>query len=565
MNRNILEIVNLPENMVELIGRKAFNLSRLKNINVLVPKTLVLTTNFFMEFLTFNEIGCDFQNINPELILSGRFPENLLNELELKLRDMGLENKYLVCRSSSLKEDSESYSFAGQYESIIGIRNFSGLLEAIKICWFKGCSGNAQQYNEYFNLQSSHELALIIQELVVANKSGVLFSFGNKLIIESSWGNGIAIVNNLVTPDKYVIKDGGIINKQINEKSISCLFYEDIKKYDNGDIISFESLTKYNSNVDYKLIHKDPFNCIGYFLLPADISIESSLTNEEVDNIIAVTNVIKKQLNEDNIDVEWTIDAEGELYILQLRPITASLEENEQSDNESVFILKGESASHGIAYGRAKIIKNNSDFDKFEQGDILVCRSTDPNYIPIMSKAAGIISEEGGILSHTAIVAREMGIPCVIKCENVTSRLRDLDNIEVNGTEGSINYCYHKYNNVKNNENYLMSNKSNIIVDAYILWKIYDNFMLEHDSFDLEKYLEFTINLLQRIPKEQISMELDLTDEIMLNQNNALKMISQEQSLLNLFDRIIYLKNNYTNINLNERDYSDFYYYTYIQ
>jgi pyruvate,water dikinase len=442
-------IIDIGEEDTSLneVGRKAYNLQQLKKNNIPVPKTLVLSKSCVEYYLKFNNIKNPIEQ--KEKILTGVFPPEIYQALENALK-VNLNNQKLVCRSSSLNEDSEFTSFAGQYSSIIGISSFEQLIQAIKICWYNNYNQNISEYSKHFGIPEALYLPLIVQSMVFSRSAGVAFfdAINNKLIIESNWGLGMSVVDGSVTPDKYIIYTDEI-SCQIKKKAIAFFPYEGIGNHNIGDLV----FVKING-VDYScnLIHVDAFDDTALFQLGNELKEKSSIDFEEAKAINNLACKIHDIFNV-GIDIEWTIDFSGRLFILQARPITAMINIEDGKVEEPTFSIVGVPSSPGLYKGTAKVVKDAVDFNKVMKGDILVCRSTNSSYMNIMKLVGGIITEEGGILSHTAIVSREMGIPCVTEVKDASNRINDLDLIVVNGTTGVISYDTDKFNNDKKNLN----------------------------------------------------------------------------------------------------------------
>ncbi|WP_339317098.1 PEP/pyruvate-binding domain-containing protein [Paenibacillus sp. FSL R10-2734] len=438
-------IIDIDEEYTYLneVGRKAYNLHLLKKNNIPIPKTLVLSKSCAEYYLNFNNIKNPIEQ--KEKILTGVFPPEISHALENALK-INLSNQKLVCRSSSLNEDSEFTSFAGQFTSIIGICSFEQLIQAVKICWYNNYNQNISEYSNYFGVPEALYLPLIIQSMVLSRSAGVAFfdAINNKLIIESNWGLGMSVVDGSTTPDKFIIyKDE--ISIQIKKKAIAFFSYEGIKNRNTGDVV----FVKIN-DVDYScnLIHVDAFDETALFQLGNELKEKASI---EVDEAKAINDLACKiyDLFNVGIDIEWTFDFSGRLLILQARPITATINFDEGNVEVPTFSIIGVPSSPGQYIGNAKVIKDTTDFNKVMKGDILVCRSTNSSFMNVMKLAGGIITEEGGILSHTAIVSREMGIPCITEVKDALNRIKDLDLIMVNGTKGVISYDINEFNTDK--------------------------------------------------------------------------------------------------------------------
>jgi pyruvate,water dikinase len=316
-------------------------------------------------------------------------------------------------RSSATTEDLATASFAGQQETYINIKGTDALISAVKKCFASLFTARAIYYRERKGF--SHDkalLAVIIQKMIDSDKSGVVFSqspTGNPedIVIEAVFGQGEGIVSGRIKPDEYIVnRKTNIIKKMIAEKEIA------IVRDSSGE-------TK-----------------------------EVALKPEKARSQVLTENEIKKLASyalhlEDHYkipqDVEFAIER-GEIYIVQTRPVTTLGKKLEKPSIKEggVAVLAGLAASQGIAVGPVKIIYSLKDLAKIQKGDILVTKMTNPDMVVTMQKCSGIITDEGGITAHAAIVSREMGIPAVVGTEEATQILKDGEIITLDGFDGKI-------------------------------------------------------------------------------------------------------------------------------
>ncbi|WP_338888616.1 PEP/pyruvate-binding domain-containing protein [Rhodococcus sovatensis] len=318
-----------------------------------------------------------------------------------------LGSPVVAVRSSASNEDGAESSAAGQYDSFLGVHGNHAVVEAIRAC--RGSLGSARAAS-YWNHSSAPdaEMAVLVQRLIDAEAAGVMFTpvHPNESIrIEASWGLGSSVVDGAVTPDTYVIAPNGAITRSIGGKAT--------RTDSRGGKLSTTSVASEEQ------------------LIPA---LSESAAAELGALGIAVANVLGCAQ-----DIEWAVDDDGKMWILQARPITAALPPLRASAFGAERPgLVGTPGSAGIATGTPRILHGPSDFSRVRPGDILVCSFTDPAWTPLFRIAAGVITETGGALSHAAIVAREHGIPAILGVADATSRLRDADSITIDGFTGHI-------------------------------------------------------------------------------------------------------------------------------
>lgn len=323
-----------------------------------------------------------------------------------------MEDPVVAVRSSGATEDAEGASAAGQYESILGVHGTADVCDAIIACQASARTALVADYWKRITghtAGSSADMAVLVQQLIAAEVSGVMFTpaaAANPTRIEASWGLGPAVVGGVVTPDSYEIGMDGAVQFTIGDKETRI-----DRDDERGGLI--------DRRVDERM------------------RTARTLGPRELNTLAGLGAQIATMLGAAQ-DIEWAI-AEGEVWILQSRPITASVPQ------PSVFaavashdILAGASGSRGVVTAPARIVLGPQDFSRVRPGEIVVCPSTDPAWTPLFGIAAGIVAERGGVLSHAAIVAREYGIPAVLGIAEATRRIDDGHQITIDGTEGTM-------------------------------------------------------------------------------------------------------------------------------
>jgi pyruvate,water dikinase len=246
--------------------------------------------------------------------------------------------------------------------------------------------------------------------MVNADKSGVMFTRDpvtgeDNIAIEACWGLGETLVQGEVDPDLYIVsKDGKIISKKIGKKSIKRI----------RDLATDKTVVV--------PVHQD--------FVEAQV-----LTDGEITQLASFGRALEQYYNHPQ-DVEFAVEM-GKIYIVQTRSVTTEAKKEEKKV-EGEPILKGLAASPGIATGPVKLVHGLEDAVKVVAGDILVTRMTSPDLVPSMSKCVAIVTDEGGMNSHAAIVAREMGIPCIVGTKNATAVLHDGQIITVDAYNGLV-------------------------------------------------------------------------------------------------------------------------------
>lgn len=422
---------------VAIAGGKGANLGELTQAGIPVPPGFVITSRTYDQFMKetgiFDEImdildSIDVNN-NQELQEAAKNIKKIINETEIPdeikiiiieaynalCQRIGKEDAFVAVRSSATAEDLPEASFAGQQDTYLNIKGETDLLEYVRKCWASLFEARAIFYREENNFDHSKVyIAVVIQEMVEAEKAGVMFTVHpstgeEKILIEAAWGLGEAVVSGTVTPDTIWVdkQNGKVLDYQISEKNIMFK-----KESDAGKTV------------------KVP--------VPDELKNKRVLDEKEIAELTQLGKRIQGHYDFPQ-DTEWAIES-GEVYMLQSRPVTTlgKIAGEEVKDVERVIITKGLGASPGMATGEVKIIKNTDELDKIQKGDILVTVMTTPDMVPAMKRANGIITDEGGVTCHAAIVSRELGIPCVVGTGDATKILKENIVVTLDGNKGTI-------------------------------------------------------------------------------------------------------------------------------
>ncbi|MEM4372659.1 MAG: pyruvate, water dikinase, partial [Metallosphaera sp.] len=330
----------------------------------------------------------------------------------------------VAVRSSATAEDIESASFAGQQDTYLNVKR-ANLINMVKAVWASLYNERAIEYRKSKGIDSSKvEMAVVVQKMVNSRSSGVMFTLNpsngdrNFIVIESSWGLGEAVVGGKVTPDEVIISkhDLKILDKRIAKKNMKIV-------YNQGN------------NVEVPLNGEE--------------SESPSISDEEALELAKLALKIESHYGMP-MDIEWAIDADlkfpDNVFIVQARPETfwASKEKEKvkttsaTQPTERKILVKGLAASPGIASGKARVLMDVKESKDFQKGEILVTRMTDPDWVPVMKIASAIVTDEGGITSHAAIVSRELGIPAIVGAKDATKVLETGQEITVDATRGVV-------------------------------------------------------------------------------------------------------------------------------
>jgi pyruvate,water dikinase len=432
---NILWLEEIRKEDIISVGGKGASLGEMASIGLPVPRAFVVTAQAFRMFLV--ETGLD-QKIftlsdhldveNNEalekaadsikaLVLKAKMPAAVKDGIRTAYKKMSDNNMIVAVRSSATAEDLPDASFAGQQETYLNIKGESALLSSVQKCWASLYGARAIYYRAKQGFDDrTVNIAVVVQQLVRSEKSGVMFTShpitGEPLtIIEGSWGLGEAVVSGSVSPDKYVFDQR---SEQIAERMVADKKIEIVSDGDNGTKSVAITGTRRNAQV---------------------------LSDDEVAKLAMYGKIAENHYGVPQ-DVEWGIVA-GTIYILQSRPITTIGNKKEAKGmsgqkKEAKIILQGQGAAPGTAAGKVVIIRDVKDTGAVKEGDILVTRMTNPDMVPAMRKVAAIVTDEGGMTCHAAIVSRELGTPAVVGTKTATQVLKNGQIITVDGEMGLI-------------------------------------------------------------------------------------------------------------------------------
>ncbi|MBU2562471.1 MAG: phosphoenolpyruvate synthase [Nanoarchaeota archaeon] len=434
-----------------IAGGKGANLAEIYNLKIPVPPGFVVTAQAYKHFIEKaglkDKIKKLLEEINYEdtknldeitkkvrtIILNSAFPKEMEEEIieayesldveginnargtaALDILKTSSEPVFVAVRSSATAEDLADASFAGQQDSFVNIKGKNELLDHVKKCIASLFTSRATYYRNKKGFKHEEtSLAVVVQKMVDSDKSGVIFSKDpsfkdDNIVIEAVWGLGEGIVSGQITPDKYIVsKELKILDKKIADKKIAITRDSSGKK---TTVKLREEKSKYQVLKDYEMQRLAEFA----------IRIEEHYQKPQ--------------------DIEFAIENE-EMYIVQTRPITTIEKRINREDVKEIkgeAILTGLAASPGIASGKIKIIRNLENLNKITKGDILVTKMTNPDMVVAMQKSAAIVTDEGGLTAHAAIVSREMGIPCIVGTQEATTKLKDGEIITVDGFNGKV-------------------------------------------------------------------------------------------------------------------------------
>ncbi|HMU63532.1 MAG: phosphoenolpyruvate synthase [Nitrosomonas sp.] len=446
---------------IALVGGKNASLgemySHLTKLGVNVPAGFATTTEAYRDFLEANDLSQRIKHILDQLdvddvamlaitgktirawLIEAVLPDQLLEAISIAYEKLeksaGGEAVSFAVRSSATAEDLADASFAGQQETLLNVSGLAQIINAIKIVFASLYNDRAIAYrvHQHFPHDKVY-LSVGIQKMVRSDlgASGVMFTldtesgFQDAIFVTSAYGLGETIVQGIVNPDEfYVYKQGlrsgksAILSRRLGTKLVEMV-YENSSKQDT-------------------------------FTVTRDVSVERrqrfSLSDQQIEQLGQQALLIEQHYGRP-MDIEWALDGlDGKLYIVQARPETVksragtSLERYHLTQKGTV-LSEGRAIGQKIGQGTAKVIFSIDQMHEIQSGDVLVTDMTDPDWEPIMKRAAAIVTNRGGRTCHAAIIAREMGIPAVVGCGEATSQIKPGSSVTISCAEGDTGYVY---------------------------------------------------------------------------------------------------------------------------
>ncbi|MEY0471363.1 phosphoenolpyruvate synthase [Providencia huaxiensis] len=455
---NVLWYNQLGMNDVDRVGGKNASLgemiTNLSDLGVSVPNGFATTAQAFNDFLEQSGVNqriynlldeTDIDDVNQLAVAGAQIRQwvidtPLTKELEQDIRDAfaqlseGEAEASFAVRSSATAEDMPDASFAGQQETFLNVQGIDAVLVAIKHVFASLFNDRAISYRVHQGYDHRGvALSAGVQRMVRSDlaSSGVMFTidtesgFDQVVFITSAYGLGEMVVQGAVNPDEFYVHKPtltnnrpAIVRRTLGSKKLQMVY---ANSKEHGKQVQIEDV-------------------------PEALRNRFSLTDLEVEELARQAIQIEKHYGRP-IDIEWAKDGHnGRLYIVQARPETVrsnqQVMERYQLKQQGQVLVEGRAIGHRIGSGVVKVIHNLSEMDRIQAGDVLVTDMTDPDWEPIMKKAAAIVTNRGGRTCHAAIIARELGIPAVVGCGDATDRLHEGQEVTVSCSEGDTGFVY---------------------------------------------------------------------------------------------------------------------------
>ncbi len=440
---------DLRKDSIPIAGGKGANLGEMFNLGLPVPPGFAVTAQTYQQFIERTNLGPKIfqllKNLDVEdtttlqdvaqkiqdLIVGTKFPEDMAEEIMENYELLGADRRsandlvqgrdvFVAVRSSATAEDLPEASFAGQQATFLNVKGKGNVIYAIRACWASLFTARAIYYRQKNNFDNSKVLiCAVVQRMVNSDQSGIMFTINpatnneQEIVIEAIHGLGEMIVGGEVTPNLYVV-----------DKKTREIIQRDVRKQEVGLFRNEKGENEKRS-------------------IPSELWQRQVVPDSLVKELARLGFKLEQHYQKPQ-DIEWAIES-GQVYIVQTRPVT-TFKKNETSSKGTPtpspvlgkVLLRGETAASGNYFGKVRIVKQASELSLVEQGDILVTTMTTPDMVPAMRRAGAIVTNEGGMTCHAAIVSREMGTPCVVGTEHATAVLSNGQEITVDATAGIV-------------------------------------------------------------------------------------------------------------------------------
>ena len=459
MNAQVISLDKLGKNDIDKVGGKNASLgemiSHLTDLGVSVPGGFATTSEAFNKFLIGTGLqdkikdalqGLDVDDVAAltatgkkirDMIIEQELPKDLEQEIREAFAEMSQgEDIAVAVRSSATAEDLPDASFAGQQETFLNIRGIDNILIAIKEVFASLYNDRAIAYRVHKGFEHAGvALSAGVQRMVRSETgtSGVMFTidtesgFNGVVFITASHGLGEMVVQGAVNPDEFYISKAllnagkpAVIRRNLGSKQQKMVYADE---HSAGKSVKIVPVDKAERN-------------------------QFSLSNEELVELAKQALIIEKHYGH-AMDIEWAKDGDSnKLFIVQARPETVKSRESQNVMERYILkekgdvICEGRSIGQRIGAGTVRVVNSIHEMDKVQPGDVLVSDMTDPDWEPVMKRAAAIITNRGGRTCHAAIIARELGVPAIVGCGNATDLLTDGQAVTVSCAEGDTGYIY---------------------------------------------------------------------------------------------------------------------------
>ena len=422
---------DLSADDVLVAGGKGANLGELTNAGLPVPAGFVVKASAYLDAMERGGVRAEIAQLAAtldvddhtalaagsahlaELVRGASVTAELRHDVLDAYHELG-ESIPVAVRSSATSEDTADASFAGMNQTFTNVAGDDDVISRIVDCWASLHGERAVAYRRGRGVVEEPAIAVVVQQMVDSERSGVMFtadpSTGDRerIVIEGAFGLGEVVVGGQVEPDTYTVAKSG---PRLLSARVGLQTHRIVRGSDGADL-----------RVE----------------MPADEGGRRVLSDEEVLDLARFGARIEAHYGIPQ-DVEWAL-VDGRIFIVQSRPITTLTDAAGETRPAEVGapLVRGLAASPGLVAGRVRVVRVVADGDALQPGEILVAEMTNPDWVPVLRRAAALVTDGGGMTCHAAIVSRELGVPCVVGTRTATRVLRDGEVVTVDGRRGTV-------------------------------------------------------------------------------------------------------------------------------
>ncbi|HEY5854487.1 MAG TPA: phosphoenolpyruvate synthase [Aldersonia sp.] len=424
-----IEILRLSDS--EEAGGKGANLGELTAAGLPVPPGFVVVRSGYLQSIEAGGVAQEIREIHREalddirndigladrcermrgLVHKAGVAEDVRTEILTAYRGIG-PDAVVAVRSSATGEDGASTSFAGMNATFTNVSGDDALIDAVTRCWASLYSPRSENYRSSRGIETEPAMAVVVQVMLASQRSGVCFTVDpstgdrNRMVIEGARGQGEVVVSGSVEPDNYVVEKDTL---ETAAAHIGKQEFEIVRGADGGDLT-----------------------------VPVTDGGTRVLDDDEVRTIARLAITAEEHYGCPQ-DIEWAI-ADGKTWLVQARPITTlgSAEQAAPAASDATPVATGLAAAPGTASGAVRILTSPADGHLLVDGEVLVAPMTNPDWVPTIRRASALVTDSGGMTCHAAIVARELGVPCVVGARSATKDLHTGQVVTVDGRKGTV-------------------------------------------------------------------------------------------------------------------------------
>ena len=429
--RFVEDIANLGMADAEEAGGKGANMGEMVKAGLPVPPGFVVLRDSYLASMSAAGVADELNTAHRDAVLHAGDPaqfDQMCQKMKAIVMRAGMSGEvrekilqsyramgpdcFVAVRSSATGEDGADASFAGMNETFTNVRGEQDLIQKVQECWASLFGPRVVAYRASRGFHADPAMAVVVQLMIASERSGVAFTADpttdatDRVVVEGAFGQGEVVVSGSVEPDTYVVSkaNGEILSRRMGYKSFKIVRGDDGK----------------DQRVDLD-----------------EAQAESQvLSDDEVRRIAEIAVRSEKHAGCPQ-DTEWAI-ADGTTYIVQTRPITTLKRAGTPTAEAHEVLVQGLPAVPGAASGVVRVLGDVSDGARLQDGEVLVAQMTNPDWLPTMRRAAALVTDTGGMTCHAAIVARELGVPCIVGARTATKVLRDGMVVTVDGTHGRV-------------------------------------------------------------------------------------------------------------------------------